>query len=260
MRQTRRIGDRQRLDLAAVDEAGAGGQVHHHRGHLTAGDIRQGWRGATVRHVGHRQAGLDLQQFHRQVVRAAGAGRGVIQAFLAPLGFGQELLGRVDLHGRTDHQDHREPSHQRDRSQILRRVIRQLLVEGGVEHQRAVVGGQHRVAVGRGARRFRRRNRRVAAGLVLDHHRLAQASGQALPDAARQEVRPAARGIRHDPAHGLGRVIGSRLLRGRAGTSQEGQGHQAGQDVVFNTAHGQVSSLWNVKSAFLVCVKHIRNA
>ncbi|MNV36067.1 hypothetical protein D3C71_1275310 [compost metagenome] len=260
LRQAGRVGDSQRLDLAAIDEAGARRQVHHHRGNLPAGHIGQRGRRAAIGDVREGQAGFDLQQFHRQVMRTARPGRRVVQPVLAALGLGQELLHRVDLHRRSDDQDHREAAHQRDGRQVLRRVIRQLLIERGVEHQRAVVGGQHRVPVGRGARGFRGGDGGVAAGLVLDHDRLAQPPRQPLADAARQKIGPAAGRIGHDPAHGLGRIGGVRLLGGCAGTGQQGQGQQAGQKMVLQVAHAQVSFTWNVLMASLICVNHIRYA
>ncbi|MNS87164.1 hypothetical protein D3C72_1210980 [compost metagenome] len=258
LRQAGRVGHGQRADLAAVDEAGAGCQVDHHRGDLAARHVSQRGRCATVRHVGHGQAAFDFQQFHGQVVRAARTGGTVVQAFLARFGLGQEFLHGVDLHGRAHHQNHGKAAHQRDGRQVLDGVIRQLLVQRGVEHQRAVVGGQHGVAVSRRARGFGCRDGGVAARLVLDHNRLAQATRQALADAARQKVGPATRRIGHHPAHGLGRVVGGRLLGESVGTGQQGQGQQAGQESAFQGAirgAHRLSPFWDDLMASLLLRK-----
>ncbi len=72
--QARGVGHGQRTHLLALQEARARGPVDHHGGHLPARQVRQRRRGSGVGNVDHVQAGVDLQQLHRQVVRAAHAG------------------------------------------------------------------------------------------------------------------------------------------------------------------------------------------
>ncbi|MNS99637.1 hypothetical protein D3C72_1340450 [compost metagenome] len=209
----------------------------------------------------HRQAGFHLQQLHRQVVRAARAGRAVIDAALGGLGLGDEFLGALDRAGRADHQDHREAAQQRHRSQVLARVVGERFVQHRVEHQRAVVGRQHGIAVGGRARRLGRADGGIAARLVVHHHRLADLGRQPLADGARQEVRAAAGGVGDDPADRLGRV-GVGGMRGGGGQHRQGQ-RANGQALEVEAGHGGLSPCWSARCTapvFLFRVNHIRIA
>ncbi|MCY1300205.1 hypothetical protein D9M70_497640 [compost metagenome] len=189
------------------------------------------------------------------MVRAAGAGGAIVEAALRGLRLRDEFPGAFHRAVRADHQDHREAAQQRDRGEVLARMVGKCLVQDRVEHQRAVVGGQHRIAVGGRARRLGRADRRVAAGLVVHHDRLADLGRQPLADGAREEVRAAAGGVRHDPADRLGGV-------GVGGVRR--QGGQQGQDERADGANGQARQQGAghgvVSDEFLFCVNLIRIA
>ena len=80
LRQPHGVGHRQRPHLAGLDEGRAGRVIDHHGRDLARGHVGQRRRSAAVRRVGHVQAGLHLQQFHGEVMRAAGPGRAVVHA------------------------------------------------------------------------------------------------------------------------------------------------------------------------------------
>ena len=116
------------------------------------------------------------------------------------LGLGDQLLHGLRAVGAND-QQRGVLRGQRDRREVLKRVVGQILGGDRVHHQRDVHGDQQRVAVRRGLRDLLCADRGIAAGAVLDHDRLAPALGQLLAEQACHEVGRPARRERHDELH-----------------------------------------------------------
>jgi hypothetical protein len=119
-------------------------------------------------------AGGELEHLDRDVQRAADAAAAVAQLARIGLGVGDELAQRLRRHARM-HREHRpRAGHQRDRREILDRIVPIALLEER-QHRRFRGGDHQRVAVGR------RPVERVGADLghaarpVVDHDRLAEA-------------------------------------------------------------------------------------
>ncbi len=88
------------------------------------GDARAG---AAVGHVGDIGSADDLlEQFAGELRHGAGAGRAVGQLVGIGLGVGDELLERLRRHGRMDHDSVRRDGEDRDRREILDRIVRHL--------------------------------------------------------------------------------------------------------------------------------------
>ncbi|MNL45118.1 hypothetical protein D3C87_1677350 [compost metagenome] len=100
---------------------------------------------------------------------------------------------------------------------------------------RAGRGQQQDVAVGRGIRHVAGADRAARAGLVFNHHGGAQLGAQLRREHAADDVGGAARGKRHDQAHGLVGVGG--LLRRRGAGGQRGAGQQRQGDGGFLECH-----------------------
>ncbi len=94
---------------------------------------------------------------------------------------------------------------QRDRREVLRRVVGHRLVEARIDRMRGQRAHQDRVAVGRRLRDHVGADVAAGAGLVLHNHRLAPHLGELLRDEAAGDVERSAGRERHDQLHGLRR-------------------------------------------------------
>ena len=150
--------------------------------------------------VGDRDAGRagpQLEQLGRQ--REARRGGGIVRFVRVGLGPGGELrrgLGRMV--GRHQ-QDQRHLDCDGERYEARQRRIAGLVNERA-DGQLAAAADQQRVAVGRLLGDIFDREPRAAAGLVLDHHRLAEPLGELIADDARHHVGAAAGRIADDDA------------------------------------------------------------
>ena len=179
----------------------------------------------------HRvDAGARGKQHAGQMRRRAGAGAADRDAVRPRLGEGDELLERLGLHvGGRDHGDVRHLIGERRRDQVLlgdeRHLGDQELVDREVPDRRGADG----VAVRRALRDHVDADIARCAGLVLDHHRLAELVLQRFGENAEQHVGRAARRVGHDHANLTGRAsclarapARRRSRRGRCGAAQQG--------------------------------------
>ena len=149
----------------------------------------------------------------------AGVGLGGLDEFL-------DVLCRQLAAGRNHHG---QVGHQRHGREVAAGVVGQLGIEAVVDG----MGGQHHehgVAIGPGARHVLRGQRAACAGLVLQHHGLAQLLLQLHGQRAAQQVGTAAGWIGNDQLYGLGRPgLGSMGEMGGRGQQGAGRQCQAGQ-------------------------------
>ncbi len=200
------VGHRERAQRTSLDvlqriRHGVDPGLHPAGEHV--GDQRHA---AAIRHVHDVGAGRELEQFDRQMADGAGAERAHVDLAGIGLGVGDQFRHRLRRECRRCDQHERQRDEAADRRDVAQEVERQLLVEGGVDR----VGGggqQDGVAVGRRADHRLRRDVVGGAGLVLDHHRLAEALRQEVGHDPRQDVGGAAGRIRHDPADRPGREV-----------------------------------------------------
>ncbi len=124
------------------------------------------------------------------------------------------------------HEQHRLLAReQRDRREVLHRVVGQLRVERGADRVR-VRGEQQRVAVGRRFHHLGAAEHRALAGLVLHHHLLAELLRHLLRDHAHRAVGGAAGRIRHHhPDRARGIVLGERRAGGEASEGEDERSH-----------------------------------
>ena len=144
-----------------------------------------------------------LNSSMRHVRRGADARRAVGELAGLLLRERDELGERLRRHRRIDDQDVGRGRGERDRREILDRVVGHLLVEHGIERQRAR-RHQEGVAVGRGARDALDADHVAGAGAVLDEELLLERLGEMLGHDARDDVGAAGGRGGHDDAHGAG--------------------------------------------------------
>jgi hypothetical protein len=161
--------------------------------------------------MGDFQAELVLHVFHREVLRDAGAGRGIAELALVLLHILDQFGNGLHRQVRIDHQDERRLHVERDRDEVVIGIVGDLLEEREIDRHRG--GGRHkeRVPVGLRLRHRVRRQHQRSAGAVFHHDRLAQALRQPVGIEPHQHVHAAAGRKRHDDGH---RTIGVLRLRG----------------------------------------------
>ena len=248
--QRRRIG--QRLDAVQRGDAielhalrldvrnGLRGLVAQHV-HLAAQQRRQRRRGAGIRNGRELRAQGLLQQHAAQLRHRAQAGVG--QIYLVAVG--ARVLDELDHVARRQvlaaQQRHGHVGHLADVGEVGQRVERQLAVQRR-RRGHAVVVDQEGIAVGRGARHVRGRQRAARAGTVLDHDALAQRLRHGGAQAARHHVGRTARRERHDQRDGM---IGIAALGhgGTAGQAAQGQQRPGQAPPGARENRGHVSSL-----------------
>ncbi|MNT37531.1 hypothetical protein D3C72_1736710 [compost metagenome] len=166
----------------------------------------------------HARARHGLEQFARQVRGRAVAGGshvdgiGVCLQVLDQVGHGADavLVGKLGIQLKNV----RHGNDQRDRHEILHRIVGQLAVDGLVDRMRADGAHQQGIAVGGGARGFRRADVAARARLVVHHHRLVPGLAQFRGHDARRNVGGAAGGEGHDDLHVAFGVVGVGLRGG----------------------------------------------
>ena len=118
-----------------------------------------------------------------------------------------QFLRGCGRHGRMHDQHQRRGGEQRDRREILLRVVGQLAGEqAGIDHERTVDHADG-VAVRRGGRDRLRADLAGAAAAIVDHERLPERALEMRLDQPRQDVRRAARRVGHDHAHRTLRIV-----------------------------------------------------
>jgi len=111
-----------------------------------------------------------------------------------------------------DH-DIAEPVHQRDRHEILQRVVAELRIQRGVEGDVREPADHQGVAVGFALRRRQRADNGSGAGLVLDEKGLPRSLRQRVGKVPPDEVIAAAGSDRDDDLHGVIGIAGLRTRR-----------------------------------------------
>ncbi|MNV61596.1 hypothetical protein D3C71_1541090 [compost metagenome] len=202
-----------------------------HEVDLTTDQIGNGGAAALVRHVRERQLRRTLEHLASQMARCARARRPHVDLVALPSDVGDQLLHIGGLDVGADHQHVRHRGQQRDGREVLDRVVRNARIQRRVDAMRAGGGQQQRVAVRRGRGHLLGGDGAVGAALVLDDDALAQRLARFRRDRARQDVRRAARRVRHDQRDGFGR-IGLRL-RGRQHRRETGGQRNARQQSVM---------------------------
>jgi hypothetical protein len=211
-----------------------GRHASEQRLNLPAEHGRARWTIAVVRHVHDIHARRVIQHFHREMRRRAGARRSIVE--LARLRFRErdEFLQVRGLHAGIEHEQVRRRSDERDRREILDRIVPELRVCGRRDHVRA--GSAHRegVPVGRRARRDFGADGAARAAAIVDDHLLAERFGHALADEPRDDVGRSARRKRDDEADRFRRI---RLLRRMRGVRGNAERQRRGGDANCD-AHG----------------------
>ena len=143
-------------------------------------------------------AGLHRQRRHGEMRQRAPTDRAVGELVRLALDRGEQARDAVGRNIGGDCQHARLRGEDRDRRDVLGRVVGHLGEQQVVDHQRPDDAHPQRVAVGRGLGRRRRAGVAAGARAVLDHERLAEPLLQALGDDAREAVGRRAGDERHD--------------------------------------------------------------
>ena len=155
----------------------------------------------------HRHAGLHRQRRHGQMRQRAATDGAVGELVRLPLDGGKQALDAIGRHVRREGQHARLRGEDRDRRNVLPRLVRHLGKQQMVDHQRPDDAHPQRVSIRR--RLGHRRRAGIAAGArpVLDDERLGEPLLQALGHDPRQAVRRRAGDERHDDGDLPGRPL-----------------------------------------------------
>ena len=179
----------------------------------------------------HEGASQALEQLARQVDRRAVAAAGHVELAGMRLRVAHEVGHRGDAGGlrlcRVEHQHIGHAGDQRDRHEVLDRVVGQLRVQRLVDAVRADRAHQQGVAVRCRLGHFGGAEVAAGAGLVVDDEGLAEGALQLRRQRAGQQVGGAAGRERHDDAHRLARPGGLRPRRSGQRQSGDKQGAAA---------------------------------
>ncbi len=160
---------------------------------------------ALVRHVRHLDAQHAAQQFGVEMMECTDPAGTVIEPpLLSDL---DEVGDAVHRQRWIDHQDKRDAGHQRDRHQILARLVRQFLEDRGVYRHRTAGRLHERVAVGCSLGGGGGSNSGAGTGAVLDDECLTQPLLQLVRNRARDQIGAATRSERHEDRDAVRRII-----------------------------------------------------
>jgi hypothetical protein len=163
-------------------------------------------RGALVLHGVELGPAHGLQQFHAQMRPRADTQAAVIDPARLVPGRRDQVAEVLHRERRMHHQGLADADETADRDEILRRIVRKLAVEIGIDGEGVLRGQQQRVAIGRRPCDRRRSNLIVGAALVLDHNRLPPFLGQPLRQGTRDNVGRSARSQGYDDGDRLARI------------------------------------------------------
>ena len=168
------------------------GGVDHQR-HLAADQVLRRRRAAAVGHVRHRHARRLREQQAGEMRHGACTRGGVVGLGRIGLHPGQHRLQVARRRAGTGGDGEVEGARERDRGEVLHRVVAQVLVEPRMDHQRAAGREDQRVAVRRGALDLGQRQPAAGARLVVDDHVLPERDAHLVGEQARHHVGRAAR-------------------------------------------------------------------
>ena len=211
-RRARAARDREPSQLARLDVRRRGAHLVEHHRDVSRDHVDDRLRVALVRHVQHLHARLAIEKLGRHVTRAAGARRCVGNLVRPRLGERDQLLDGAHRQRRVDDEHLRHQARERDRREILERIVAGVGNER--RHDRERVGDrEQRVAVGRRFRDELRADEAARARPIVDDHLLTEPFAEPRRERADDEVDVAAGRERHDDADR--RARGMRLLSGR---------------------------------------------
>ena len=178
--------------------------------------------GAAV--VGHEH-GVDSRRLVEEMAGELGGNRASAVVKLAGvlLRLGDQILHRLHVACRIDDQQLHRLRGERDRGKVVEGIVRRGAVKVLVHGQRRVDRHEQGVAVGRCLGDLLRAQHRIGAGTVLDQNRLPPILVHLLADHAREYVRGATGGERHDDLDGSAGKCIRPFLRGSA---RYGQGRE----------------------------------
>src|SRR5213592_1012713 len=223
-RRALRGGDPERRDLAFLQVPDGSVERRHVERSAPCDRVLDRLGRALVGDVQHFYAG-NLRNVFRRHVRGGPYARGCEWnlAGLRASGVDQRFQRRVGAAFRRDHHIGRVAD-ERDVDDVLQRIVRQGLVDGGVRRVRGRLH-QQRVAVGVRVQHRLRADDAARAGAVLHQHRLLERVAQVLRDDAPGDVGARAGSERDDDADRLGWVV---LREGGAGRAEDCGGGKSG--------------------------------
>ncbi len=193
-------GHRERDQLAALDLRQRRRQVVEHQVHRAADQVEQRRPRAAVREVDHVGAGHRLEELARQVDRGAVAARRHVELARVGARVGDQRAHVGDAVGgrlrRVHDEDVRHAGDERDRREVLDRVVGHLRIQRRIDRLRADRSHQQRVAVGRRLGDEIGAQVAAGAGLVLDDEALAEGLGELGRERAGEDVGRAAPGLK----------------------------------------------------------------
>ena len=187
----------------------------------------------------HLEAGRALQQLADDMAHQAVAGAAEGQLARIGLAVGDEL-GKGPGRHRGVARDHAlDVADQRDRLEIVERIIGEALVEQLVARQRPGRGQEQRIAVGRRADDAAGGNVAARADLVLDDETLAEILPELFRDEPRQHVGRGAGGEGHDDGDRPARPALGEGAAGKPGRGEK-RGERRGGGAAREGRHGLV--------------------
>jgi len=201
--------------------SGRRADARHRDVDAVADDFGQCRRDALEGDVYELDARLGHEEFGGEVGGGALAAGAVGQRAGLRLGERDHVAQRLRRQARARHHDRGRLDRERHRHEVLERIVRQLRVQGGGDHVRAV-GEHERVPVRRRLGDLRGADRAAGAAAILDHELVGELLRQLLRDGPRGDVGQSAGRERHHDADRLGRPGALRERRGRGEQASDG--------------------------------------
>jgi hypothetical protein len=235
--------DPEDLHVSATDRRQRGADAERHQADMAANQVRERWRRAAIMHGLKLQPRHALEQHHVHVERGADPG-GAISELARFLTCERNQLADVCRGERRVPEQRLMDAHEPgDRDEVLLLVVGKLAfaVERRVDHERAGLREQQRIAIGRGLGDRGSAEHMRCAALVLDDDLLAPALREPLPNRASDHVGHPARSGRDRDGDGAHR-IGLRLRRGRGPDARQQDEREAFHFPLFAFAFSAYSA------------------
>ncbi len=200
-------GYRKQFELAARRHRLRRGWTGDHDIGAPGDHVGHGRRGAAILDLRDLSVGHELEQLHAKMRLCAQADRGIVELAGIGLGVSDQFTHVVCRHLGIGHQHEFGLGQHADRREIAKRIVRQITIECGIDHEIGVDRHEQRVAVGRRARDIAGGEPAVCSRPVLHDHGLFHLLGKPLGKRASDQVDRSAGGLRQNQPDRMGRII-----------------------------------------------------
>ena len=179
------------------------------------------------RHVHQVYLCRELEEFHREMVRCADPGRGIVDLAWTALRVGDQFLDRICGQRRMHNKRKRPHRGLNDGSEALDGVVDHRLHQADVSRERWVSSYHQRMAIRGGAHNRLRSDAAAGPGLVVNDHRLPEPGLQFFGNYSRNDIGPGSRRKRHDDRNGTPQFLRLTVRAGQHSEQRRQKAHDA---------------------------------